>query len=135
MRCRVAIRSYWWSMIFPKTGIHFSGSCSGRLLLAAPADMGGDQRQRGRRHAVNASRLANGSGPNRFQLLPHLVRERGYLAEIERIRQLQRLVAPERRHIGSLAVQIDRVLRVDFDLLRNTLRDPAELRPHPDRLR
>jgi hypothetical protein len=20
--------AYWWSMIFPKTGIHFSGSCS-----------------------------------------------------------------------------------------------------------
>ena len=85
--------------------------------------MGDQQRQRGRGHAVDPAGLANGSGPNRFQLLPHFHRKRSHLAVVEAFGQLQPFVAPIGRDVGGLAVEIDRVFGVDLDLLRDRRSD------------
>src|ERR1043165_2726699 len=87
---------------------------AGALSRAGAAKMRHQKRESCRRHAVNASRLTDGAGPNRRKLLAHLHGERRHRRVVERLRELQPFVAPIGRHIGGLALQIDRVLGIDL---------------------
>jgi len=93
------------------------------------------QRQRGRRHAVDPPRLPDRSRPDGLQLLAHFHGERRHRRIVEIVPQLYAFVAPVGRHVGGLAIEINRVLGIDLDLLRDVFRYPRELRPNPDCVR
>ena len=69
------------------------------------------------RDPVDSARLANGSGPNRIQLLQNFHRQSIDRCVIEAILQLEALIAAVRRHVRGLALQVDRVLGIDLKLL------------------
>ena len=84
----------------------------------APAGMGHQQRQRGRRDAVDASRLPDGARADRAELLPTLLKARA--ASHNRLRREARsFVPPIGFHIRRLALHIDVVFGFDLQLLRN----------------
>src|SRR5713226_4900950 len=102
----------WRSTILRPAGL---GPRPPRAALAA--HMRRQEGQRRRRDPVDSSRLAQGTGPNRFELLPRLHGEAGQPVIVECVRQLQVLVAPIGRDVGGLTVEIDRVLGIDLQLL------------------
>src|SRR5262249_42657763 len=93
------------------------GSAAGRFPLTP--DVRGQERQGRRRDAVDAARLANGSGPNRIQLLAHFHRQPSHRRVVEAILQLETFVPSVRGNVGSLAVQVDRIFGIDLELLAN----------------
>src|SRR5262249_26230486 len=98
--------------------------------LAAP-DMRRQQGQRGRRHAVDAARLADGPRPNRLQLLADFHGEAGQRRVVEVLAQLKTFVPAIGRHVGGLALKIDRVLGIDFELRSGDPVKAAEVGPDP----
>ena len=91
--------------------------------------MRGQERQRRRCDAVDAARLADGSGSNRIQLLSHFNRQPGDRRVVEAILQLETFVPSVRRNVGSLAVQVDRILGIDLELLADPRIERGEFRP------
>ena len=87
------------------------------------------QRQRRRRHAIDAAGVADGARPMRLQFLFGFVRQSRQRRVIEIVRQCETFIAPIRRDIRRLARQIDIVLGIDLDLLGDFRRELAEARP------
>src|SRR5436190_274568 len=84
---------------------------------AAPAaEMRRQSCQRGRRHAVDTARLADGAGAMQLQLLTHLVGKARQSGVIEVLAEHETLVAVIGLHVGGLAAEIDVVLGIDLEL-------------------
>ena len=81
------------------------------------------KRQRRRRHAVDAARLADGARAEALQLLPDLRATAPASPRSRALRQLQAFVAAVGCDVGGLAVQIDRVFGVDLELLGDVRRE------------
>src|SRR5262245_66395530 len=93
------------------------------------------ERQRRRRHAVDAAGLADGARADRRELLLGLVGKPRQLRVVERLRQFEAFVAAVRGDVGGLAREIDVVQRVDLELLGDLRRELAEARPDARELR
>ena len=59
----------------------------------------------------------------------HFVGQTRKRREVEIVRQLQAFVAPKSGDIGGLAIQVDRIFRIDLELLGNFRIELAEPRP------
>ena len=115
-------------------------SAAGRLTMLrgrARADMGNNQSQRRRRHAVDAAGLADGPRPACGELLPRLVGK----ARHRRIVDARPATRSCRRGgttatSAACAAEIDRVFRRRFRLVRrSSAASSTELRPDPRELR
>src|SRR5215470_6647805 len=89
------------------------------------------QRQRRRRHAVDAAGLADRARPDRGELLARLVGQPPDARVVDVIRQLKTLVTPEGGDVGGLPAEIDIVLGVDLQLLEDLRRKVIQPRPDP----
>ncbi len=67
--------------------------------------------------AIDAARLADGLRTRSRELLARFVGKAGDGGIVEIIREHHGLIAPERRQIGRLSLQIDAIFRVRLDLL------------------
>ena len=99
--------------------IALPAACSRRLRgkFFAALDMRDQQRQRRRRHAIDAARMSDGARPMRLQFLFRFVRQSRQRSVIEIVRQREAFVAPIGGNVRRLARKIDIVLGVDLDLL------------------
>src|SRR5262249_24591219 len=78
---------------------------------------------------VDASRLADRARLRRRELLADFVRESLQRRVIEIVGERETFVAPIRGNVGGLAIEIDRVLGIDLELLGDRRRNRAEPRP------
>src|SRR5258708_6835124 len=115
---------HWRRWQTPRARIRLPPSCSrargcygGVRRARCGPNVGENQGQCGRRHAVDSGRLAEGLRPNARQLLDSLVRQAVNAPVVERRGQLQYLVPSEGANVGILAVKIACILRIDFQLL------------------
>src|SRR5262249_8055069 len=82
-----------------------------------PPQAAGQQCQRGWRHPIRPARLPQGSWTRGVELLPDFVGQPRDFAIVEILGHNQSLVAPISGYIGGLALKIDRILRVDLELI------------------
>src|SRR5690349_18889337 len=102
-----------------------------RRGAARAAEMRCQEGQRGRRHALDTARLADGAGAMQLQLLTHLVGEARQAGIIEVFAEHETLVAAIGLHVGSLAAEIDVVLGIDLELSGDFGIELPEGRPDP----
>src|SRR5262245_11144973 len=107
-----------------------SNTCPNASSDASP-DMGNQQGQCGWGHAVDPAGLADGLGPYGGQLLARLIRMPLDRRIVEPRRKDQTLVPPEGRNVGGLAIQIDVILGIDLELLKDPVGKVAKARPDP----
>ena len=93
------------------------------------------QRQGHRGHAIDATGLADGTRPHRLQLLLDLAGKTAEQRVVDPFRQLEPFVAAKRNDVGRLAIEIDRVFRVDFKLCGDRRWNIQKRRPDPPDLR
>ena len=91
--------------------------------------MRGQQRQRRRRHALDAAGLSHRAGAYAGEAAADFVGKAGQGGKIEIGGDRQDLVASEGGDVGCLPVEIDRVFGVDLDLRGGGGRDAGEGRP------
>src|SRR5690242_8211140 len=106
------------------------GHCPSFPRLAA--EIGGKDTERSRRHAVDPARLPDSPGPLGLELGADLVGEAGHETVIN-VAQHHAFIASEGVDIGSLALEVDIVFRIDFQMDRNRWVNGRELgpdRPH-----
>src|SRR5882724_2634784 len=101
------------------------------MTPGAPSNMRNQQGERCWGHAVDPAGLANGLWPDGGKLLPGLVRKPLDPRIVETLRKRETLVPAERRDVGSLAAQVDMILGIDLELLKDPGRKVAEARPDP----
>jgi len=82
--------------------------------------MGRDQGQCSRRQAVEASGLPDRPWPCRLQALACFVRQAGDRRVVDRVAEQQPFVTADGFDIGSLALEVDRVLGVDPEIATQT---------------
>jgi hypothetical protein len=82
-------------------------------------------------HAIDPAGLANGLWPDGGKLLPSLVRKPLDPCIVETFWKCETLVPPEGRDVGGLAAQVDMILGVNLELLKDLDWEVAEARPDP----
>src|SRR5262249_25641933 len=87
------------------------------------------KRQCGRCDPVNATSLSDGARPDGGELLTYLVREALDQRIVDLVGQCETLVAAECGDVGGLPGEIDVVLGVDLQLLKDLRRERVEARP------
>src|SRR5262245_24699263 len=92
--------------------------------------MAEDQRECCRSDSIDTGRLANRSGANSFEFLSSFRGQAADRAIVELWWDYQALVAPKRLDVRELAVEIARILRVDFQLLDDARAEASKLRPY-----
>src|SRR5262245_23715315 len=93
------------------------------------ADVGDQERERGRGHPVDPAGLADCARPDRGELLTRLIRESLYAPVVDVIRQLKTLVTAERGDVSGLSAEIDVVLGVNLELLEDLWRELIQAGP------
>ena len=104
---------------------------SGRLRELAsgfPAEIRRQDAQRGGRHAIKATRLTDGQRPRGSQLPTDLVGESGHQTVVD-ITKDERFIAPEGIDVGDLALEVNVVLGIDFEMCRDALINRRKFRP------
>src|ERR1700722_19138134 len=86
-------------------------------LPALPAQMRDQERQLCRRDAIDAAGVADGARPVHFQLVADLVGQSRQRRIVEIVRQSDAFIAAIGLDVGGLAAEINRVFRIDFELL------------------
>ena len=102
----------------------------GRLGLAPrlATKISGQNAKRSRRHAVDPARLPHRPRPRARELAPDLIGEPGHEGVID-IAQHQALVAAEGLDVGGLALEVDVILGVDFEMDGDRGVNGRQLRP------
>ena len=108
----------------PAPGLR-SGGLPPRTLL----QMGEQQEEGGRRHAVEPRRLAEACRAIALELLPELGGEAGDAVEGEVVRDDDALLFAEGGDVDLLALEIDGVARIDGELLGDLGIERADLGP------
>ena len=93
------------------------------------ARMGGDQRQRRGRDALDAPGLAEARGADGEELLLHLVREARQPLVVEVGGQQRQIVAAVAGDVLGLAIEINRVFRVGLEPAHKMSGNLGKLRP------
>ena len=91
--------------------------------------MGEEQEERGWCHAVEPRRLTKACRPVTLELLPELGGETGDPAEGEVVRDGDALLFAEGGDVDLLTLEIDRVARIDRELLGNLRIEISDLGP------
>src|SRR5262245_63469249 len=91
--------------------------------------MRNDKRESRRGDAIDTRGLADGARTRGVELLPNFDGEPGQLRIIPFLRQFEAFVPSIGGDVSGLARQIDVVLRIDLDLLRDFRWQVAEPRP------
>ena len=91
--------------------------------------MGQNQGKRCGCDAFDTGSLAQGRGPDGFQLLPHFIGQAHHSAIIQAGGQGTALILPEGDDVGILAIQITGILGVYFDLFDNLGAHPGQVGP------
>ena len=87
------------------------------MFPALALDVRDQQRQRRRGHAVDLAGVTDGAGTRGLELMAYFVRQPGDGGIVERVRQFEAFIAAIRLDVLGLAIEIDRVFRIDLELL------------------
>src|SRR4029077_680976 len=102
-----------------------------RRAAARAAQIRHQERQRGRRHAIDAACLSDRARAMQLQFLARLVGEAGQGRVVEILAQDEALVAAVGFHVGGLATEVDVILRVNLKLRGDLGIEFAKRRPDP----